>query len=126
MNITLDGIVYATSRKLDVFTQLHVARKLGSSIPVLEDLFTKAEAEKTIFSILMFSKMEDAETEYVMKKCLAVVSRQQPTGFVPVQNQQGGLMFDDIGLDALLRLTLMVIEENLGTFFTTALSALVV
>lgn len=124
MNLTLDGNVYATSRKLDVFTQLHVARKLGSSIPVLEDMFNKKENERAIFSILMFAKLEDSEVDYVLKKCLSVVSRQQATGFVPVQNLQGGLMFDDMTLDSLLRLTLMVIEENLGTFFTTALSAL--
>jgi hypothetical protein len=124
MNITLNDVVYATSKKLDVFTQLHLARKLGPSIPIVEDTISKQSKDRPIFSIIMFSKLDDQDVDYIIKKCLGAVSRQQPTGFTPIQTPQGVMMFDDISLDTLLQLTLMVIEENLGSFFTTSLTSL--
>lgn len=120
--IVLNGNTYATSKKLDVFTQLHIARKLGDSIPMTSGIMTDDKAN-SILSIILLSQLSDENSEYVITKCLSVVSRQQPTGFAPVR-VGSALMFDDITLDDMLQMTMMVIKENLGDFFRTALGSL--
>jgi hypothetical protein len=74
----------------------------------------------------MLSHISDEDTEYVIRKCLSVVTRQQdPIGpFAPIQSPQGGLMFEDITMQDMLALTISVIEENLGDFFRTSLADL--
>lgn len=121
------GHVYVLNTKMDAFTQLHLARKLGPAIPIVQGLTDPANAskEKSLLTILMLSQIADIDTEYVIKKCLAVVSRQQEGGkLARIQSQDGSLMFDDITMTTMLELTVAVIEENLGDFFRTALASL--
>lgn len=118
-------ITYSTSGRLDAFTQLHVARKLGPSIPIVEGLIDKrnAEKDKGILIVLMLSHVSDADAEYIVRKCLSVVVRREDGGKpAKIQAPDGTLMFDDLDLTKMLELAMMVIEENLGDFFRTALA----
>jgi len=128
VNLTLHGINYATKGKLDAFTQLHIARKLGPTLPIIEGLVKPENDEKgkDLVTVLMLSHISDEDTEYVIRKCLAVVVRQPETEgpFAPIQTPQGSLMFDDISMSDMLGLTIGVIEENLGDFFRTSLADL--
>jgi hypothetical protein len=128
VNLTFRGINYATKGKLDAFTQLHIARKLGPTLPIVEGL-VKPENDKKgkdLITVLMLSHISDEDTEYVIRKCLSVIVRQPETEgpFAPIQNTQGGLMFDNITMSDMLGLTIGVIEENLGDFFRTSLADL--
>ncbi len=126
MNILLDGNEYATSGKLNVFEQLNLARKLGSALAVIEGMTDSENAskDKTLLSVLMLSNISDADSDFVVKKCLSVVTRKQNAGYAKIQTSEGHMMFNDISLAVMLELTVSVIEENLGDFFRTALGGL--
>ena len=127
MELTVSGKRYATSSKLDAFTQLHMARKLGPSIPIVEGLIDprNADKDKGILAVLMLSHISDADSEYVIRKCMSVIMRRQDDGKpVKVQAGDGSLMFDDMSLSDMLELSVVVIEENLGDFFRTALASM--
>ena len=127
-DITIGEKQFVISGKLDAFSQLHVARKLGPAIPIVEGLIgvRNADKDKSILTVLMLSHISDADTDFVMRKCLSLVYRKQGETSKPakVQAQDGSLMFDDITLSEMLQLTVTVIEENLGDFFRTALANL--
>lgn len=121
------GHQYVLTGKLDAFAQLHIARKLGPAVPIVQGLVATANAakDKSLLTVLMLAQIGDMDTEHVIHKCLSVVGRRQEGGKVArVQNSDGGLMFDDISMQTLLDLTVAVIEENLGDFFRTALASL--
>ena len=126
MNLTINGIAYSTTAKLDAFTQLHVARKLGAALPVVDGLVRQENAgkDKTLLSLLMLSNISDADADFVVKKCLGVVVRNSGNQPAKIQTPYGELMFDDISLAAVLDLAVAVIEENLGDFFRTSLGRL--
>ena len=111
--------------KLTVFEQLAVARKLGPAIPIVEGLVADRNAGKdiTLLVVLMLSRLSDAESDEIVKKCLSVVLISQEGGWAKLM-PNGVLMFSDIDLSSLLQLTAAVIVENLGTFFNTALASL--
>ena len=130
MNSTeINGINY-TIGKLDAFTQLHVARRLA---PVLAGMFTAFRhapeianaADDSILAMATgplaetLAKMSNEDVDYVVNACLSVCQRQQAKGWAKVM-VNGSLMFSDIELDALLGLTVAVIQENLGRFFSTS------
>lgn len=126
--LSIGGKDFVLHGKLDAFTQLHVARKLGPSIPIIEGLLglDNAGKDKNILTVLMLSHISDSDTEFVMRKCLSIVYRKQGATDAPakIQTPDGKLMFDDITLSELLQLTVAVIDENLGDFFRTALANL--
>ena len=126
--LLVNGKTFILHGRLDAFTQLHVARKLGPSIPIIEGLIglENAGKDKNILTVLMLSHISDNDTEYVMRKCLALVYRKQGETMkpAPIQAPDGALVFDDITLSEMLQLTVAVIDENLGTFFRTALANL--
>lgn len=109
--------------KLDVFAQLNVARKLAPAMPLLEGMVNKDNAGKdmAILELMALSQLQDDTNDYVMRSCLSVVKVKQESGYAKLTDTTGGLMFDDIKLEDLLRVVLAVIEENLGDFFRTAL-----
>lgn len=115
---------YRLSGKLDVFTQLALARKLAPAIPIV-DIQLKAENKdkpKGILVVMMLSQIDDNDSQYVVNKCLSVVLRRQDDGnFAKVQATNGALMFDDLTMSDVLELVSWVIEENLGDFLRTAL-----
>lgn len=141
MEITLNGTRYSSVR-LDAFKQFHIARRLApvvlslgmgaalmgkfkeanaSATPKTEaeaaqdDLTALATAGKPIADVL--AAMSDADSEYVLKLCLGAVSREQAgTGFAPLLNSAGTLLFSDLGLVQMLQLAHAVVMENLGNF----------
>jgi hypothetical protein len=126
MNLTLGANSYSTNSRLSTFDQLHVARKLGPALPLVDGLvrLDNAAKNKQLLVVLMFSRISDEDTDDVIKKCLRVVLRKQGPDYVKVQGQGDVLMFDDITMADLLELTMAVIEENLGDFFRTSLAVL--
>lgn len=127
MNLVVAGIEYATKGALDTFTQLHVARKLGPAMGIVAGLVDPAnmDKEKALLTVLLLSHISDEDAEYVVKKCLSVVTRAQPAGgFAAVATPAGQLMFADITMESMLEIAIGVIEENLGDFFRIALARL--
>ena len=126
MNITLNDQEYSTTGKLNVHEQLNLARKLGSAIAVVEGMTDPANEgkDKAILSVLMLANVSDSDSDFIVKKCLSVVTRRQATSWAKVQTADGHMMFDDMTLSTMLELTVAVIEENLGDFFRTALGGL--
>ena len=115
------------SGKLDAFTQLHIARKLGPALPIVEGLVQPENAtkDKSILTVLMLSHINDADVEYIIRKCLSVVTRRQAGGtLAKVSAADGTLMFDDITMSQMMEISMGVVEENLGDFFRTALAGL--
>lgn len=112
--VEIDGRTYRLG-KLSAMTQFHVSRRL---LPV----FTSLDGEKgEMLPRLMdaVSKLSDDDSEYVIGKCLAdcAVKRDGDAGWAPIY-RNGQLMFEEIGMAGMLRLTFATIEENLASFFT--------
>ena len=104
MQVVIDNNEYSTSGKLDVFSQMHLVRKLGAALPVLEGMTDtrNASKDKTLLTVLMLANISDADSEFVVKKCLSVVTRKQGSSFAKLQTPDGHMMFDDISLSAIL------------------------
>ena len=126
MNLTLNEHTYVTTNKLDIMTQFHVARKLGPALSAIEGLVNPdtLQAETDLLLLLIMSKLPDEDAEYVTRKCLGNVFRLQGNTKAKIMDGKGGLMFEDINLEDIMRLTVTVINESLGDFFRTALGNL--
>ena len=125
METQLGNETYQIGR-LDVFTQLNIARKLGPAMPLVDGLVRTENAEKdlSILTLMALSQISDDANEYVLTKCLTAVSIKQDKGWAKVTSSTGVLMFDTMTMEQILKLTVLVIEENLGDFFRTALGNL--
>ena len=112
--------------RMDAFTQFHVARKLSPALGLIDGLVAKKNEGKdfTVLALLIMNQLGDSDVEYVMNKCLAIVHRQQPTGWAKLTAGAGQIMFDDTTLDELLNISVAVIVENLGDFFVKALAGI--
>lgn len=129
--IEFAGNRYSIGR-LDAMRQFHVARRVA---PVLTRLASagglsalmgavggddEALAAKLIpimeEASTVVSEMKDSEVEYVIFTCLSVVTRFSGTGWAPV-SRGNQLMFADIDMSAMMRLTVETIKENMGDFF---------
>lgn len=119
MQIEIEGKVYRAAAKLNAFQQFHVVRRV---LPVLSSVFEGDDAGFMRRAIGAMAGMPDADCDFVLRTCLAVVQRQQGQAWAPVIAPQQGLamMFDDIGLTELMQLTVEVIKENLSGFFSAA------
>ena len=119
----MSGIQYLTSGKLNAFDQLTIARKLSPAFPIVDGIIRKENSGKNmnILVVMALGMLSDESSKIVIDKCLSVVTRVEP-GQPPARiTVNGNLMFTDIELDDILKLTAQVIEENLGNFLTTAL-----
>lgn len=133
---------------LDTMKQFHVARRLGPAIwallisalgsvrqvapeggdTTIKDVFNKLnDAQfKNVFAgaigplVGILSSMDDETSEFVIKTCLGVVTRQQGQGWAPVQSKEGHFMFSDIDMTVMMQLVFATIRENLQNF-TSAL-----
>ncbi|WP_024904462.1 phage tail assembly chaperone [Robbsia andropogonis] len=124
--IEINGQGYRIGR-LDVKRQFHVARRLAPLLAGLGGaLKNSADKDSVGFSELVapiaeaLSKMSDEDTDYVIDSCLSVVQRQSGNAWAPVMARGGGMMFSDIELSEMLRLTVAVIQGSLGGFFPGA------
>lgn len=126
MQITINDQLYMLG-KLDAIRQFHIARRLAPALLALGAAaldvlkrgggLTDAAAVASIGPLVeVVAGMSDADSEYVLRSCLAVVSRKSGDGWAPVHNAQGGLMFADIDISVMLRLAFAVIRDNLGNF----------
>ncbi|MFX7747274.1 phage tail assembly chaperone [Acinetobacter baumannii] len=127
--------------RLNAIDQFHVSRKIAPIIPTIMPILTelaKGELQKIIEKLesaeendvsglaeanleslgsalqpLMdvFAKMPEDDVDYVIKKCLTVVSRNGAKVVV-----RDAIMFDDLGMEHILPLTIAVIRTNLGNF----------
>lgn len=121
------GLKYGTARKLAVTDQLLVSRKLAPAMPIMQGIVDKDNENKdmTILILMALGALPDESADLVTRKCLSVVTAADVTDKqVPIQAPNGSFMFQEVSLQDVLHLTALVIEENLGDFFRTALSSL--
>lgn len=136
MELPIEGETYRIG-KLDAFKQFHITRRLAPILFALgqgmsslapekqvtegAEQVVQAGAEEAIFKAFrpiadVLAKMSDEDTEYVLAQCLNVCSKQQGSGWAPVR-VAGRLMFEDMSMQVMMRLTVATIQENLGNFF---------
>lgn len=114
---------------LDAFKQFHVARRvmpilaqIGINAAKLQDMGKLSKSEQGFDAILgpvsdVVAKMPEEDVNYILHSCLAVCKREQPDGRWAPVFVRGQLMFEDLGMQGMLRLTITTIRENLGSFF---------
>ena len=123
----INGVNYSFG-KLDAIKQFHVTRRLlpvlaelGLSATTLASLSNESEGQDMMAIVGpvmgLISKMDDADVEYIIKTCMSTVKRQQGDKWAPVQSPGGLLMFADIDMTVMIRLTIESVKENLGGFF---------
>lgn len=131
MEIEINGKKYQNA-KLTPMQQFHVMRKLTPVLTAMSEsasdtLLTQLGGSDLLAALApcmeVISSMSVEDSEFVLNTCLSSVSRQDGAAGgwqkIQVQSQSGqySMMFSDIDLDAMLRLTGMVIKDNLGNFF---------
>lgn len=120
--------------RLSAMQQFHISRRLlpliGKIAPNLVGAVGKEGKARSNAMLKMIpvvaealSGISDADAEYVINHCLAVVSIQQGQSWPKLTTPTGVPMFP-IDLEAMLTVTAHVIVENLGSFFTTSLPAM--
>lgn len=119
----VDGKLYSIGG-LDTFTQLNIARRLAPLSVLIQGMTDERNKDKdtTMLVVLMLAQLSDSDSDYVVKKCLAVVTLQQKDSWAKVLSPSGELMFDDMSMQTVINLTTQVVLENLGDFFRTTLS----
>ena len=124
MEFELNGHTY-TIGSMDVFSQLQIARKFAATSTVINTLMDEKNKDKdtTLLVTILLSYLSDEDSEFVVKKCLSVVSRRDGDKYAKIMST-GGLMYSDIGLSEMLAITKAVIIGVLGDFFGTALASL--
>lgn len=129
---SIEGINYRIGR-LAAMQQLHVVRRVGpvlasmsvSVMTAIHEGKSPTTDDGSLMDVLetamqVVSKMSNEDVEYVVNTCLNVTQREQEGGrFAPVMNGQR-LMFQDVDMKAMVRLTIAVLRENLGGFFPQA------
>lgn len=133
----VSGKKYST-RRMNAFTQFHVARKLGPAVvpfmtaakPLIakyleaknsglgeEDHFDSVAALAPMLEVLSGLPTEDVD--FVLESCLSVVSRLQDGdgGWADVWHKNAKqLMFQDIDMPTMVMISGHVIKENLADF----------
>lgn len=110
------------SGKLSAFVQFHVARKLGPILAKLGPRLGPTEKATTMMDLLepavdALAEMPEADCDYVLHRCLAVVQRQVGTAWQNVWNDGAKrMMFEDIDLSSMIQIAMQVLGDNLGNF----------
>ena len=118
---------FIIGKNLDVPTQLNVARRLSRAIPLVDPIVRSdnRDKDKKILVVMLLGQLTDADSDYVVNKCLSCASVRQSDGsLAKLQTKDGVLMFDDVTMNDICDIVAEVIIENLGDFMTTALSGL--
>ncbi|MDD3310951.1 phage tail assembly chaperone [Pseudodesulfovibrio sp.] len=118
MDLTINGNAYRAGR-MDARRQFHVVRRLAPIISGLTDLKSLMGDPMAALGPLAdaIAEMKDADADYILDACLAVVERKQPAGGWAKVMVNGGLMFQDLDMAAMLRLTWAVLQEDMQGFF---------
>ena len=109
VDFDLGGVTYRLA-KLDAMTQFHVSRRI---MPLMGAIGGEGDNMAKLFAAV--GQLSDVDTEYVIGKCLADCRRGDSSAKIYVS---GKLMFDDIGMMGMLRLTMETLKENLADFFS--------
>lgn len=130
IEFTVGSATYRTDRKLTVFQQHDVVRRIAPLFAGLAGSMSSSpqQAAADIGAALFanmgpltdaLASMSDSSSDYVLKTCLSVVSRQHSggTGWARLTTSTGDMMFEDIDLLALYQIVWKVLEENLAGFF---------
>jgi hypothetical protein len=119
--------------KLPAMTQFHIVRRIG---PVLASLGVSVlelaksgkglEEDSLLLASMgtaseVLAKMSNEDAEFVIFSCLAVVKRQQNERWQQVVTGKA-FQFQDLDMQAMLRLTVEVLKENLSSFFPPLLA----
>lgn len=129
MDITIGTRNYRLG-KLDALKQFHIARRLAPALASIG--ITVAELEKvgqgiagSVDSFLpalgpvseVLAKMSDEDTNYVLFTCLGAVQMDQGEGRYANITKGQQLMFEDMDMVMMLKLTAEVVKFNLEGFF---------
>jgi len=127
--VELEGHSYRTGR-LNTIQQWEIFRRLGPVIPALSAEFREGVEATPGARWLMagvtgsLGALPQADSDYVLQACLAVVDRRDPnTGHWFRVGANGRIMYEDIDLLSLLQLMDLVVQENLQNFFAKLRSA---
>lgn len=121
---------------LNPIQQFHVSRRLAPVLSAMGvsafELFQAGKSLEigdldlmTVLSAItdMIAKMPEDDVNYIFNTCLGVVHRKQVDGrFANVWVQQR-FVFEDIDMNAMVRLTVAVVQDNLSGFFPQAPAA---
>lgn len=124
--INLNGINYQIG-KLDALTQFHVTRRLlpilataGIGVSQLKGMKTVEDFMPLLGPITaIVASMSDEDSNYVIFTCLSVVKRQVTAeSWANLTTPERKLMYQDLDMVMMLRLTFEVLRENLMGFLT--------
>ncbi|GAC1042256.1 phage tail assembly chaperone [Rhizobium sp. No.120] len=107
------------SGTMDAMTQFHVVRRLGPVLGSLRGMLDNKLEDGLALIADAISKMSDADTEYVINACMAVVQREQAggTGWAPIWSTQAKRpMFDDIDMAVMIQIVIAVIGAAIVPF----------
>lgn len=128
----LDANSYMT-RPLEVRKAAHVLRRLTPFLPSLTVIYKATNdgispMDATVMMsnplIAAMSKMTDADQDYIFDACLFVTKRYSgdpekgDAVWADVWVQNGGLMFEDIGLFEMGQITWNVLQDTYRPFFS--------
>ena len=105
--VTVSDKQYSVA-KLNAMDQWHVARRM---LPVMDAMRMGTSA-----LAYALSSMTDADSEYVIYKCLSVVKRREGDSWQAVYAPGGGIMFADIEAPQMLELTVEALKLSLANF----------
>lgn len=115
--IEISGRTYRLA-KLDAMTQFHITRRLGGVLAAIR----AGREGGDVYAVLMqaVGEMSDEDSEYIIGRCLAGCLRKQDgdAGWAAVY-RHGQMMFADIAMPDMLRLTWATLQANLSDFFTS-------
>ena len=130
--IKIDNNTYRIGN-MDTRVQFHVARRLSPLFMALTDAMTGIQKGLPIEVWLVqvfgpvtdvISKLPDEQLDYVITACLGVVQRQEADNkWAPIM-RGGQMMYADVHMNNMLKLTMAVVKEVLGPFLPEVLGAL--
>lgn len=127
---TFHGVTYSVGN-INGVDQFHLFRRLAPMVATMgvqmfQLLSGKQAAEgmsKTDWMLLAaplvgeMAKMPQEDVDYIIQNSLKVVRRRDGDAWAPLLNAQGQLMFQNLGMVAMLRIILEVLRHNLDDFF---------
>lgn len=125
--IEIAGNKYRVAKKLSAMEQFHVTRRLGPALIVCGITFKMMMEGKEIPItewaavagpvLQVVSSMSDEDVEYIINQSLKTCERESAGRWAPLYAPDGKvLMFEDMDMAEILRLTVEVLRENLVNF----------
>lgn len=127
---TFHGVTYLVGN-INGVEQFHLFRRLAPMVAtmgvqmfqLLSGKQAAQEMSKTDWMLLAaplvgeMAKMPQEDVDYIIQNSLKVVRRREGDAWAPLLNVQGQLMFQNLGMVAMLRIILEVLRHNLDDFF---------